>query len=54
MSFGEIDTEESTRSLSEVSSLDDDFDRMHLESGSSDEDQNPMQNSRKIMDLSKK
>ncbi len=35
MSFEEIDTEESTRSLSEVSSLNDDLDGMHLESGSS-------------------
>jgi hypothetical protein len=36
MSFAEIDTEDSASSLSEVSSLDDDFDTMHLESGSSD------------------
>ncbi len=38
MSFEEIDTEESTNSLSEESSLDDDLDSMHLESGSSDEE----------------
>ncbi len=38
MKFGEIDTEENVSSLSEVISLDDDFDRMHLESGSSDEE----------------
>jgi hypothetical protein len=38
MSFEEIDTEESATSLSEVSSLDDDFDGMHLESRSSDEE----------------
>ena len=36
MSFEEIDTEESTSSLSEVSSLGDDLDSMRLESGSSD------------------
>ncbi len=36
MSFEEIDTEDSASSLSEVSSLNDDFDTMHLESGSSD------------------
>ena len=33
MSFEEIDTEESTSSLSEVSSLDDDLDSMRLEPG---------------------
>jgi hypothetical protein len=38
MSFEEIDTEESASSLSEMSSLNDDFDRMHLESDSSDEE----------------
>ena len=38
MSFEEIDTEESTSSLSEVSSLDDDLDRMRLESESSVEE----------------
>jgi hypothetical protein len=38
MSFEETDTEESVSSLSEVSSLDDDFDRIHLESESSDEE----------------
>ena len=38
MSFEEIDTEDSASSLSEVSSLNDDFDTMHLESGSSDEE----------------
>ena len=38
MSFEEIDTEESTSSLSEVSSLDDDLDSMRLESGSSVEE----------------
>ena len=38
MSFEEIDTEESTSSLSEVNSLDDDFDSMRLESGSSVEE----------------
>ncbi|CAF1029092.1 unnamed protein product [Didymodactylos carnosus] len=38
MLFEEIDTEESTSSLSEVSSLDDDLDGMHLESGSSVEE----------------
>jgi hypothetical protein len=38
MSFEEIDTEESATSLREVSSLDDDFDGMHLESGSSDKE----------------
>ena len=36
MSFEDIDTEDSVNSLSEVSSLDDDFDTMHLESDSSD------------------
>ena len=38
MSFEEIDAEESTSSLSEVSSLDDDLDNMRLESGSSVEE----------------
>ena len=38
MSFEEIDTEESGSSLSELSFLDDDLDRMHLESGSSGEE----------------
>jgi len=38
MSFEGTDSEESTSSLSEVSSLDDDFDGMHLESESSDEE----------------
>ena len=38
MSSEEIDTQESTSSLSEVSSLDDDLDNMHLESGSSVEE----------------
>ena len=38
MSFEEIDTEESTSSLSEVNSLDDDLDSMRLESGSSVEE----------------
>ena len=38
MSFKEIDTEESTSSLSEVSSLDDDLDSMRLEFGSSVEE----------------
>ena len=38
MSFEGTDSEESTSSLSEVNSLDDDFDGMHLESESSDED----------------
>src|SRR4051794_35093858 len=38
MSFEEIDTEQSSSSLSEVSSLDDDLDSMHLESGSSVEE----------------
>ncbi len=38
MSFEETDTEESASSLSELSFLDDDLDRMHLESGSSDEE----------------
>jgi hypothetical protein len=38
MSFEEIDTEESTSSLSEVSALDDDLDSMRLESGSSVEE----------------
>ncbi|CAF3301341.1 unnamed protein product, partial [Rotaria sp. Silwood2] len=36
MSFEQIDTEDSASSLSEVSSLNDDFDTMHLESDSSD------------------
>lgn len=35
MSFEDIDTEESTSSLSEVSSLDDDLNSLRLESGSS-------------------
>jgi hypothetical protein len=38
MSFEESETEESASSLSEVSFLDDDFVRMHLESGNSDEE----------------
>ena len=38
MSFEEIDTEESTSSLSEVSSLNDDLNSMRLESGSSVEE----------------
>ena len=38
MSFEETDTEESVSLLSEVSSLDDDFDRIHLESESTDEE----------------
>jgi hypothetical protein len=38
MPFEEIDTEESTSSLSEVSSSDDDLDSMHPESGSSVEE----------------
>jgi hypothetical protein len=38
MSFEETDSEESVSSLSEVSSLDDNFDGMHLESESSDEE----------------
>jgi hypothetical protein len=38
MSFEETDTEDSASSLSEVSSLDDDFDTMHLESDSSHEE----------------
>ena len=38
MSFEETDTEESIRSLSGMSSLDDDFDRIHLESESSREE----------------
>jgi hypothetical protein len=38
MSFEDIDTEESTSSLSEVSSLDNDLDSMHLESESSVEE----------------
>ena len=38
MSFEGTDSEESTSSLSEVSSLDDDFDGIHLESESSDEE----------------
>ena len=38
MSSKEIDIEESTSSLSEVSSLADDLDSMYLESGSSDEE----------------
>lgn len=38
MSFEETDAEESATSLSEVSTFDDDFDEMHLESESSDEE----------------
>jgi len=38
MSFEESETEESTSSLSDVSSLDDDFVRMDLESGNFDEE----------------
>ena len=38
MSFEDTDTEDSTSSLSEVTSLDDDFDTMHPESDSSDEE----------------
>jgi hypothetical protein len=38
MSLEEIDIEESASSLSEPSFSDDDLDRMHLESGSSDEE----------------
>ena len=38
MSFEQTDTEESASSLSELSFLDDDLDRMDLESGSSDEE----------------
>ena len=38
ISFEEIDTEESASSFSKVSSLDDDLDRIYLESGSSDEE----------------
>ena len=38
MSFEETDTEESGSSLSELSFLDDDLDRMHVESGSADEE----------------
>ena len=38
MSFEETDTEESGSSLSELNFLDDDLGRMHLESGSSDEE----------------
>jgi hypothetical protein len=38
MSIEQTDTEESTSSLSELSVLDDDLDRMDLESGSSDEE----------------
>ena len=38
MSFEETDTEESGSSFSELSFLDDDLDRMHHESGSSDEE----------------
>ncbi len=38
MLFEETDTEESASSLREVSSLNDDFDRMHLESESFDEE----------------
>ncbi len=38
MSLEETDPEDSARSLSEVSSLDDDFDTMQLEPGSSDEE----------------
>ena len=37
MLFEVTDTEENASSLSEVSSLHDDFDRVHLESSSSDE-----------------
>ncbi|CAF4015715.1 unnamed protein product, partial [Rotaria sordida] len=37
MSFEEIDTEDSASSLSEVSSLDDEFDTMHLDFDSSEE-----------------
>ena len=36
--FEETDTEDSTSSLSEASSLDDDFDTMNLQSNSSDEE----------------
>ena len=38
MSFEETDTEESGSSLSQLSFLDDDLDRMHFESGNSDEE----------------
>ena len=38
MSFEESETEESTSSLSEVSSFDDDFVKMNLESGTSDDE----------------
>jgi hypothetical protein len=38
MSFEETDTEESASSLSEVSSLDDDFARLQFETASSDEE----------------
>jgi hypothetical protein len=38
MSFEEIDTESSASSFSEVSSLNDEFDTMHLDFGSSDEE----------------
>jgi hypothetical protein len=38
MSSEEASTEDSVESLSEVSSFDDDFTRMHLESASSDEE----------------
>lgn len=38
MSFEETDTQESTRSLSELSSLDNDLNNMHLESESSFEE----------------
>ncbi len=38
MSVEETNIEESSSSLSEVSSLDDDFDRMHFESASSDDE----------------
>ncbi len=38
MSFEESETEESASSLSEVSSLDDDFIRMDLESGNFNEE----------------
>jgi hypothetical protein len=38
MLFEEIDTEDSASSLSEASSLDDDLDRTHLESDTSDEE----------------
>jgi hypothetical protein len=38
MSFEETDTEDSSSSLSELSFLDDDLDRMHVESESSDDE----------------